>query len=275
MSTILITGSSGYLGRFLLLNINKTKFTKIICLINSEKRYKENDFLYKDCIIYKGDISNKGIIKEIFSDNKIDYVIHAAAMKYIDTCEQFQQQCINTNITGTLNICDQAKKHKVKNVITVSTDKANNPSCLYGISKLASERITLSHGFSVYQGVNFWNSDGSFLQKWKTSILSEFDVILYNDKHIRHFSEPNYTANEILSLVVNNNNKVNYPKKCFKIKIVDVFNILKNKFQKVNFKIMSSKENEFDKVEEEINEETQVEIPTLVKLEELLNKIFI
>ena len=42
MSVILITGSSGYLGRFLLLNIDKNKFTKIICLIYSEKRYKEN-----------------------------------------------------------------------------------------------------------------------------------------------------------------------------------------------------------------------------------------
>lgn len=275
MSTILITGGSGYLGRFLLLNINKTKFTKIICLINSEKRYKENDFLYQDCLIYKGDIANEELIKQIFSENKIDYVIHAAAMKYIDTCEQFQQQCINTNITGTLNICDQAKKHNIKNVLTVSTDKANNPSCLYGISKLASERITLSHGFGVYQGVNFWNSDGSFLQKWKTSILSKFDVTLYNDKHIRYFSDPNDTANEILNLVVNNNNKVNYPQKCFKIKIVDVFNILKNKYNEVNFKIMASKENEFDKVEEQINQETQVEIPSLDKLEELLNKIFI
>jgi len=275
MSTILITGSSGYLGRFLLLNINKIKFTKIICLINSEKRYKENDFLYKDCIIYKGDIANKELIKEIFSENKIDYVIHAAAMKYIDTCEQFQQQCINTNITGTLNICDQAKKHNVKNVLTVSTDKANNPSCLYGISKLASERITLSHGFSVYQGVNFWNSDGSFLQKWKTSIISKFDVKLYNDKHIRYFSDPNDTANDILNLVINNNNRVNYPEKCFKVKIVDVFNILKDKYKNVNFKIMSSKENEFDKIEEEINQETQVEIPNSDKLKELLNKIFI
>jgi len=275
MSTILITGSSGYLGRFLLLNINKSKFTKIICLINSEKRYKENDFLYKDCIIYKGDIANKDIIKEIFSDNKIDYVIHAAAMKYIDTCEQFQQQCINTNITGTLNICDQAKKHNVKNVLTVSTDKANNPSCLYGISKLASERITLSHGFSVYQGVNFWNSDGSFLQKWKTSICSEFDVTLYNDNYIRYFSDPNDTTNEILSLLINNNNRVNYPKKCFKIKIIDVFNILKEKYQNINFKIMSSKENEFDKMEEEINVETNVEILNSDKLKELLNKIFI
>ena len=185
--SILITGSSGFLGRQIMKSINRKLYKNIICIIHSEKRYKENDFLFENCKVYKGDISDKDFISNIFSENKIDYVIHAAAMKYIDTCEKYQNDCINTNIKGTLNICYQAKKHNVKNVLTVSTDKANNPSCLYGISKLASERITISHGFSVYQGINFWNSDGSFLQKWKSALKQEKPVILYNKKHIRFF----------------------------------------------------------------------------------------
>ena len=274
---ILITGSSGYLGRFIMKHIDRKKYGNIICLINSEKRYKENDFLYKNCKIYKGDISNKEFVKDIFSENKIDFVIHTAAMKYIDTCEKFQQQCIDTNIIGTLNICEQAKKHNVKNVITISTDKANNPGCLYGISKLASERITISHGYSVYQGVNFWNSDGSFTQKWKTIIKNKETVNLYNDKHIRFFSDPNDTALEILSLVENNNivrNCVNYPSKCWKIKIVDIFNILKDQYPDIEFIVKSSEENNFDKTEEEINEFTKVEELNNEKLKELLIYIF-
>ena len=43
-------------------------------------------------------------------------------VEYIDTCEKFQQQCIDTNIIGTLNICEQVMKHNVKNVLTISTD---------------------------------------------------------------------------------------------------------------------------------------------------------
>jgi FlaA1/EpsC-like NDP-sugar epimerase len=271
---ILITGSSGYLGRFILENINREEYNNIICIINSEKRYKENEFLYKNCKIYKGDIGERDFIKTIFSENKINYVIHAAAMKYIDTCEKFQQSCINTNITGTLNICYFSKKYNVTNVLTISTDKANNPGCLYGISKLASERITISHGFSVYQGVNFWNSDGSFLQKWKTSISNKKKIILYNKEHIRYFSEPNKTASDILKLIKINNNKVNYPEECWKIKIFDVFNILKNKYKNCNFIIESSEENSFDKIEEEINEVTKVKDINKEKLIELLNYIF-
>ncbi len=271
---ILITGSSGYIGRFILKHINRNKYTKIICVINSEKRFKENEYLFFDCLIYKGDIGNEKFIKNIFSENKIDFVIHAAAMKYIDTCELFQQQCIDTNITGTLNICKYAKKNNVTNVLTISTDKANNPGCLYGISKLAAERITISHGYSVYQGVNFWNSDGSFTQKWKSSLNNNECITLYNDKHIRYFSNPDETAKDMLELVEINNNKINYPKECCKIKIVDVFNILKNKYPNNSFQIKSSKENDFDKVEEEINSSTKVIILEEKELKNLIFNIF-
>ena len=271
---ILITGSSGYIGRFILKHINRNKYTKIICVINSEKRFKENEYLFFDCLIYKGDIGNENFIKNIFSENKIDFVIHAAAMKYIDTCELFQQQCIDTNITGTLNICKYAKKNNVANVLTISTDKANNPGCLYGISKLAAERITISHGYSVYQGVNFWNSDGSFTQKWKSALNNNGCITLYNDKHIRYFSDPHETAKEMLNLVETNNNKINYPKKCWKIKILDVFNILKNKYPNNSFQIKSSKENDFDKVEEEINSSTKVIILEEKELKNLIFNIF-
>lgn len=273
---ILITGCSGSLGRFIMKHLNRDQYKTIICIINSEKRYKENEFLFNDCIIYKGDISNKEFIKEIFNDYDINYVIHAAAMKYIDTCEKFQRNCIDSNIIGTLNICEMSKKKKVHNLITISSDKANNPSSLYGISKLASENITLSHGFSVYQGVNFWNSDGSFLQKWKTAIRNKKPVILYDDRHIRYFSELNETAKEILDLI--NQRKLNqiiYPSKCMKIKIVDVFNYLKDTFTDLSFIIKKSEENNFDKIEEDINETTKIEIiESNQKIKYLVDPIF-
>ena len=158
--------------------------------------------------------------------------------------------------------------------MTISTDKANNPSSMYGISKLASERITLSHGFSVYQGVNFWNSDGSFIQKWKSCIRSRKKVILYNDKHIRFFSNPTDISKHILNLIIINNNKINYPLKCWKIKIVDVFYILKNKYSdKSKFIIKNSYENNFDKLIEEINDEIKIIELNHDELLQLVNEV--
>ena len=254
---ILITGANGYLSRFLLKHIDRNKFNEIICLIHSEKIFKENFFLYENCKIYKGNISKENFIKEVFEDNKIDYVIHTAALKYIDNCELFQEDCIKTNMLGTFYLCKYSKKYKIKNLLTISTDKANKPSSLYGISKLASEHITLSHGFSVYQGVNFWNSDGSFLQKWKTAIKNNNKIILYNEKYVRHFIMPNDIAKELLELVFINNNKINYPKYCYEIKLLDIFKILKEISPSSNY-IIQTNTNTFEKYIEEINENIKV-----------------
>lgn len=266
---ILLTGSTGFLGR----NILKTYHLdniEFICIINSEKRYKEIDFLFKDYKIYRGDISDKNFIENIFKENNIDYVIHAAAMKYIDTCEIFKRDCIDTNVIGTLNICEFSKKYNVKNVITISTDKAINPSSIYGTSKLFSEKITLSFGYNVYQGVNFWNSDGSFIRKWRSAIRNKHEVNLYDPNHIRYFCFYEDIIIDIMEALKLKNNIINYPKFCYKVKIKDVFDILKNKFTDSTFIIKSSEENNFDKNIEEID--NSIEIQELSSLE-LKNKV--
>lgn len=250
---ILITGANGFLSRFILKHINRNKYKKIICLIHSEKIFKENYFLYENCDIYKGDICNENFIKEIFDNNKINYVIHTAALKYIDNCELFQKNCIDTNMLGTYYICKYCKKYKITNLLTISTDKSINPTSLYGITKLGAEHITLSHGYSVYQGVNFWNSDGSFLQKWKTALKRNKNIILYDKKFVRYFSMANDIAKEILELINVNNNKINYPKFCYKIKLLDIFNILKEIRPNGKFIIKEEKKNDFEKYIEEIN----------------------
>ena len=115
----------------------------------------------------------------------------------------------------------------------------------------------MSHGFSVYQGVNFWNSDGSFLQKWKTALQNKEEVILYDEKYIRHFAMPDDIAKDILMFVLNNNNKINYPKKCYEIKVLDVFNIFKELFPNEKFVIKGNK-NKFEKYIEDINEQIKI-----------------
>jgi UDP-N-acetylglucosamine 4,6-dehydratase/5-epimerase len=266
---ILLTGSTGFLGRNILTTYYSNNY-EFICIINSEKRYKEIDFLFKDYKIYRGDIADKNFIENIFKENSIDYVIHTAAMKYIDTCEIFKRDCIDTNVIGTLNICEFSKKYNVKNVLTISTDKAVNPSSMYGTSKLFSEKITLSFGFNVYQGVNFWNSDGSFIRKWRSAIRNNCPVNLYNSNHTRYFCFYEDMIKEIMEILIIKNNTINYPKFCYKIKIKDVFDILKNEFSDSTYIIKTSEENNFDKEIEEID--NSIEIKELSSLE-LKNKV--
>jgi len=128
------------------------------------------------------------------------------------------------------------------------------------------------HGFSIYQGVNFWNSDGCFLQKWKTAIKNNKNVILYDKHYVRHFIMPNEIAIEILDLVSHNNNKINYPKKCYEIKLINVFNILKEMFPQNQFTIQNT-HNIFEKMVEEINPNTAILCLEKKELKSKLEKI--
>ncbi len=53
----------------------------------------------------------------------VDVVIHAAAIKQVDTAEYNPTECIRTNITGAENVINAALHCGVKNVVALSTDK--------------------------------------------------------------------------------------------------------------------------------------------------------
>ena len=59
--------------------------------------------------------------------NKVDYVIHAAALKQVPTAEYNPFEFIKTNILGAQNVIDCSLETNVKKVIALSTDKATAP----------------------------------------------------------------------------------------------------------------------------------------------------
>ena len=75
---------------------------------------------------------------------EVDYVIHAAALKQVDTAEYNPFEFINTNIMGAQNVIEAALNNKVRKVIALSTDKAAAPINLYGATKLCSDKLFIS-----------------------------------------------------------------------------------------------------------------------------------
>ena len=74
----------------------------------------------------------------------IDVVIHAAAIKQVDTAEYNPDECIKTNVNGAQNVIDAALASNVKDVIALSTDKACAPINLYGATKLVSDKLFIA-----------------------------------------------------------------------------------------------------------------------------------
>ena len=101
-----------------------------------------------------GDVRDRERLERAF--HGVDVVIHAAALKQVPACEYNPFEAIQTNILGAKNVIDAAIDRNVKRVVAVSTDKAVNPTNLYGATKLCAEKLFIQgNAYSSASGTRF------------------------------------------------------------------------------------------------------------------------
>ena len=102
----------------------------------------------------------------------VDVIIHAAAIKQVDTAEYNPEECIKTNVHGAQNVIKAALAFGVHDVVALSTDKACAPINLYGATKLTSDKLFTAANnirgskdirFSVVRYGNVMGSRGSVI----------------------------------------------------------------------------------------------------------------
>jgi FlaA1/EpsC-like NDP-sugar epimerase len=156
--TVLITGAGGSIGSEICRQLLRFKIKKLICagrgensiynLARSLNDLKEDaSIIEKDItsveIIYKiVDIKDNSLLDRIFSDHKPDIVFHAAAHKHVPLMEFNEIEAIQNNIGGTLNVLKTCLKHKVRDFVLISSDKAVRPVNIMGATKRVAEIIT-------------------------------------------------------------------------------------------------------------------------------------
>ena len=182
--TILVTGGTGSFGKkFVKKLLNSFKCKKIIIFSRDElKQFELREALSqhkrsKSLRFFLGDIRDKSRL--LTALNNVDYVVHCAALKQIESAEYNSQEVVKTNILGTQNVIEACIEKNVKKVISLSTDKAVDPANLYGATKLAADKLTISSNllsvhkdtiFSVVRYGNVINSRGSVIPFFKTLI---------------------------------------------------------------------------------------------------------
>lgn len=126
-----------------------------------------------------------------------DYVIHAAANKYVDLAEQNPWETMRVNVHGSENVALAAIRAGVKRVVGISTDKACEPSSTYGLSKAAMERLFLRAfpfagrtEFVVVRYGNVVGSTGSFIAKLWAERYSTEPVKMTNPEMTRFWMRP-------------------------------------------------------------------------------------
>lgn len=199
--TILITGGTGSFGKkFLEMILDRYNPHRII--IYSRDEYKQSvmkaeyskKYDMSKVRFFIGDVRDKDRLYRAF--DHVDYVIHAAAMKQVPTCEYNPFEAIKTNIHGAQNVIDAAIDRGVKKVVALSTDKAVNPINLYGGTKLVSDKLFITANayskisktkFSVVRYGNVAGSRGSIIPIFKNIIDNGGNELPITDMRMTRF----------------------------------------------------------------------------------------
>jgi len=159
----IILGGTGTLGQELTKQLLEDK-NEVICLSRCELKQKEMKAKFPNVKYVLGDIRDKSSLARVIGNYQtdIDIIYHVAALKHIDIMEENPEESVKTNILGTMNVASIATELGIE-VIFSSTDKAQYPVNVYGMSKGISEKIMLDYGHSVFRWGNVIGSRGSAL----------------------------------------------------------------------------------------------------------------
>lgn len=178
MSAYLITGGTGSFGSALVRGLLADREASRIAIFSRDehKQFEMQHELPADSRLrwFLGDVRDAARLKRALAG--IEYVFHAAALKHVASSEYNPFEAVRTNIMGTQNVIEAAIDAGVRRAVLVSTDKAVNPTSLYGATKLCAERLFFAahayvgaHGpsFGVLRCGNFAGSRGSVIPLWR------------------------------------------------------------------------------------------------------------
>lgn len=159
--SVLITGGTGSFGKMFVKTILRDypQVKKIVVFSRDELKqfdmqqmYPKKD--YPQLRFFIGDVRDGERLKRACEG--IDVIIHAAAIKQVDTAEYNPEECIKTNVGGAQNVINAALYCGVKDVVALSTDKACAPINLYGATKLTSDKLfTAANNIAGSRNVRF------------------------------------------------------------------------------------------------------------------------
>ncbi len=96
----------------------------------------------------------------------LDVLYHCAALKHVEVCETNVEEAIRQNVDLVRVVARACYEGKVRRGIFISSDKAVNPTGVYGCTKRLGENIALKYGHTVVRLGNVIGSSGSVFQKW-------------------------------------------------------------------------------------------------------------
>lgn len=239
---ILVTGGTGSFGKFFIKKIKSYNPKKIIIFSRDEQKQfaMKNSKDFKDCQFFLGDVRDFSRLE--LATRNVDILVHAAALKIVPSLEYNPFESVKTNINGSNNVVMAAIKNNIKNVVLISTDKAVNPTNLYGACKMTAEKLFVAANnisgdkktrFSVIRYGNVLGSRGSILETLE-KYKNKLDKLTITDlKMTRFLMTLEQCSNFVIKSLESMSGGEIFVPKLPSIKIIDLFKIYFNK-KKIN-----------------------------------------
>ncbi len=157
-ASLLITGGTGSFGKAFLSKVLADHNPARVAVYSRDelKQYEMRETYGADERVrfFIGDIRDRDRLN--LALHGVDYVVHAAALKQVDTAEYNPMEYVKTNILGSENVMLASIDAGVKKVVALSTDKASSPVNLYGATKLTADKLFISSNhYSYARGTKF------------------------------------------------------------------------------------------------------------------------
>lgn len=210
MKSILVTGGAGFIGsNFVRYMLNKYQDYKIVNLdlltyagnIKSLDDIKDNP----NYLFVKGDIADNKLVDKVVCENKIDVIINFAAESHVDRSITNPDIFVKTNVLGTQNLLEIAKKYKIEKFFQISTDEVYgslektgfftektplSPNSPYSASKAGADLLVMAYHHTFGLNVNITRCSNNYgpyqfpeklIPLFITNALADKQVPLYGD----------------------------------------------------------------------------------------------
>lgn len=206
MSEILVTGGMGFIGsrlaHDLVLKNHKVIIVDNMSYGNFDNAVFDDMNILDKCKFYKYDVSNKEQMTEVFDNHNFEFVYHIAGIAPLPDCQLRKNDCLKSNVEGTLNVLDQSALKGIKRFMFSSTNavyenvsKYDFPikecinvetSLMYPTSKLMAENLCKSFSrtyhlpMTIFRFSNVYGGGMDILRKFPP-VTGAFIKNLYNN----------------------------------------------------------------------------------------------
>ena len=210
-ATVLVTGAGGSVGSELSARLTQLGLRELVLVDQAEAsllgatRSLQENLGFANGVPVLADIKSRTRAVEVFEQYHPDVVFHAAAYKHVPLLEASPVEGVATNVLGTQNVIDAARRVGVDCLVLFSTDKAVQPTSILGQTKGIAEWIVAAAGDDAGHGRyatirlgNVIDSAGSILPIFRQQLAGKGPVTVTHRRATRYLM----TAGEAAGLAI-------------------------------------------------------------------------